>query len=320
MAIDPNKIFSKRALMKLRSPERLDMMLPVTTPLTWMGLSAVCVLLVSVIIWSIFGAFTVRADGMGLIMDSAGVVNIYHVANGKIDEIYVQPGDEIHEGELIAYVSQAEQAADARIAQYGTELATSDRDAIAKVYQYEAKRYQLSVAEHIYSEYDGIIDQVFVGKGSPVAPGVPILSVRLTQHQDTLSGLFYTPVEKGKRIQPGQTIQLAPNGADVQEAGSLLGVVTAVSQYPMSTEALTHHLGNSQLVQWMIQAMGSSVMEVSFDLVKDENDPSGYLWTSKVGEHRPITAGSFVTGSVIIERRPPIEKVFYKLSQALRSR
>ena len=32
------------------------------------------------------------------------------------------------------------------------------------------------------------------------------------------------------------------------------------------------------------------------------------------------TAGSFVTGTVIIERRPPIEKVFYRLSQWLRNR
>ena len=42
--------------------------------------------------------------------------------------------------------------------------------------------------------------------------------------------------------------------------------------------------------------------------------------TSVVGEYKPITAGSFCTGSIIIDRTPPIERVFYKVSQWLRSR
>ena len=70
---------------------------------------------------------------------------------------------------------------------------------------------------------------------------------------------------------------------------------------------------------WKSTAQGS-VVEVRFDLVKNENDASGYLWTSIVGEHKPVTAGTYVTGSVIIDRKAPIEKVFYKASQWLRNR
>ena len=128
------------------------------------------------------------------------------------------------------------------------------------------------------------------------------------------------PVDKGKRIESGMTMQLAPNGVDVSESGSLMGVVRSVSQYPVSAESVRQKLGNAQLAQWIQQKQDSALMEVNFDLVKDEDSESGYLWTSMIGEHKPITAGSFCTGSIIIERRPPIEKVFYKLSQWLRSR
>ena len=110
------------------------------------------------------------------------------------------------------------------------------------------------------------------------------------------------------------------NGVDVSMSGSLLGTVRSVSQYPVSAQSVQRHLGNEHLAQWILQSEQSAVMEVTFDLVKDESSESGYLWTSKVGEHKPITAGSFCTGSIIIERKPPIEKVFYKLSQWLRSR
>ena len=85
-------------------------------------------------------------------------------------------------------------------------------------------------------------------------------------------------------------------------------------------QAIQKRLGNEQLAQWIVSAQQSAVMEVAFDLVKDENSKSGYLWTSQVGEHKPVTAGSFCTGSIIIERKPPIEKVFHKLSQWLRNR
>ena len=320
MQAEKNQIFSQEALDKLRSPEKLDTMLPITTPITWMALIAILVLLFSVVLWSIYGAFTVKADGMGLIMDSAGVLNISHVANGKIGRLYVKPGMTIKKGDLIAHMEQAGQSADTRMAQYGMGLASSDRDAMGRAYQYNAKEYQQAVAENIYSDYDGIVDEVMVDEGSMISAGTPICTVRITQNRDEFTGLLYIPVEKGKRVEPGMSIQLAPNGVDVSQSGSLLGVVRSVSQYPITAQGIQQHLGNAQLAQWILQAQNSAVMEVTFDLVKDEDNKSGYLWTSQVGEHKPITAGSFCTGSIIIERKPPIEKVFYKLSQWLRNR
>ena len=320
MPADKSQIFSQEALDKLRSPEKLDTMLAITTPITWMALVAILALLFSVVLWSIYGAFTVKADGMGLIMDSAGVMNVSHVASGKISSLYVQPGTAVHKGDLIAHIEQAEHSADTRMAQYATGLASNDRDAIGRAYQYDAKRYQQVVAEDVYSPYDGIVDEIMVDEGSILAAGTPICSVRLTQNRDDLTGLLYIPVDKGKRVEVGMTIQLAPNGVDVSESGSLIGVVRTVSQYPITAQGIQQHLGNAQLAQWILQAQQGAVMEVTFDLVKDPDSESGYLWTSVVGKHRPITAGSFCTGSIIIERKPPIEKVFYKLSQWLRNR
>ena len=103
MQAERSQIFSQEALDKLRSPEKLDTMLPITTPISWMSLVAILVLLFSVVLWSIFGAFTVKADGMGLIMDSAGVLNISHVATGKISRLYVKPGMAIKKGDLIFF-------------------------------------------------------------------------------------------------------------------------------------------------------------------------------------------------------------------------
>ena len=313
------QIFSSEALNKMRSPEKLDEILPITTPITWMGLIAVAVSIFSVILWSIFGSFTVKADGMGLIMDPQGVSNITTIFGGKIDKLYIHSGQKIKKGDKIAHIEQIQENASTRMAQYAPELATSELDAQNKVYEFDARRYQKNETEFIYSSYDGTVDEILSSEGATVGNGTPICSVRLSGGRKDLTGILYIPVDKGKRVKPGQSIQLAPNGVDVSQSGSLIGVVRSVSQYPVSMQSVQNRLGNDHLSQFILQAQQSAVMEVTFDLVKDENSESGYLWTSTVGDHAPITAGSFCTGSIIIERQPPIQKVFYKLSQWLRN-
>lgn len=315
-----DKIFSREALDKMRSPERLDRMLKITNPIGWMGLAAVGVLMFSVVLWSIFGAFSEKAEGMGMIMDSAGVVNVSHMMNGKVSAIYVHTGSHVKKGDLLAHMEQAEQSADTRMALYDMTLSGNDREAAAHAAQYDAKKYREKVSEEIYSDYDGIIDEISVDIGSIVVAGSPICTLRRDQDRKDLSGVFYVPVDKGKRIAPGMTLQLSPNGTDSSQEGSLVGVVRSVSEYPVSQTGMLKTLGNAQLVQWILTKENSALVEVRFDLVKDEKSPSGYLWTSVVGKHRPVTPGSFCSGSLIIDRKPPIDKVFYKFSQWLRSR
>ena len=315
-----DNIFNRQALDKLRSPEKLDTMIRITGPVGWMGTASVALLCLAIVLWSFYGSFTEKAEGRGLILDSAGVVSVTHLAAGKITAVYVQTGSAVHRGEIIAHMDQPEQSADRRMAQYGTELAANDRDMRSRVYEYDAKRQTETVREEVFCDYDGVVDEVMVNAGTLVTEGSPICTVRLTQNRDDLTGIFYIPVDKGKRVEPGMTIQLAPNGVDVTQTGSLIGVVKSVSQYPISAEGVRKGLGNSQLAQYVLTQGGGAAVEVKFDLVRDENSESGYLWTSTVGKHRPITAGSFCTGSIVIEREPPIEKVFYKISQWLRSR
>ena len=315
-----NEIFSKEALNKMRSPEKLDTVLPITDPISWLGLIAIEVMVISIILWSIFGSFTVKVDGMGLIIDSKGIVNLTSTYSGKLDKLYIYPGKNIKSGETIAHVVQAQENASTLMAKYGTELSQNDREVLNRVHEYDMHRHKENVAEYVLSDYDGIVNEVLVDEGSTLSGGMPICSIRLVGTSEDLKGILYVPVEQGKRIEPGMTIQLAPNGVDTSQSGSLLGTVRSVSQYPVSNQGIQKRLGIDSLSQWIISSQQTALMEVSFDLVKDPSSESGYLWTSSIGDHPLITAGSFCTGSIIIERRPPLQKVFYKLSQWLRTR
>ena len=318
---DADRLFSKEALEKLRSPERLDTMLPITTPIIWMALAGIVVLMAAVLLWSVFGSFTVKADGMGMIVDSGGVVNVTHPNGGQVQAVYVAKGDPVKKGDLLASVYTPAQQTDTAIMRYSLNQAQNDKDAMQRAMQYDEKASQQLDSKNIYSKNEGIVDEVMVEAGSLVVPGAPLFTLRRTEGNTNLTGIFYIPVEKGKRVEPGMTIQLAPNGVDVSQSGSLLGVVRTVSQYPISQSSVQQGLaGNSQLAQWVTTKSQSALVEVKFDLVTDPGSESGYLWTSTVGRHKPVTAGSFCTGSIIIERTPPLQRVFYKFSQWLRNR
>lgn len=318
--MDDNKLFNREALDKLRSPEKLDTMIRVTNSSDWMGLVAVCILFFAIVLWSFLGSFTEKTDGYGLILDSAGVAQISHTVSGKITDIYVKTGDVVHVDDIVAHMEQPEQSADTLMTQQGTDLATNKFDIQGRVFQYNAKRYQQAAREDIHSNYNGIVDEVMVEVGSIVSAGSPICTVRITQNRKEIKGVLYIPVNKGKRVKPGMTIQLAPNGVDTSQTGSLIGIVRSVSQYPISLDRIITSVGNKDLAQFILKNNGGAAMEVWFDLVKDKDSESGYLWTSLVGKHNPITPGSYCTGSIVIDRQPPIEKVFYKISQWLRSR
>ncbi len=318
--ISPDKLFSREALDKMRSPEKLDTLLHITTPVAWIGLSAIVLLLLGVVMWSIMGSFTVKADGYGLIMDTGGVRKVLAMTSGQVSDVYVSTGAKVQKNQKLFSLSQTVMSMDTLATWNSIELGTHINDVEQRVNNHDGKRMAEEASEQIYSPYNGIVTELLVDPGTVVQAGEELATIRLNEERNDLIGVMYVSVEKGKRLEPGMSIQLAPNGVDTSQSGSLLGVVRSVSEYPVDQKSMARNLGNSQLSQTILQQLQNSAVEVRFDLIKNENDPSGYLWTSMVGNHNEITPGTYVSGSVVIDRKPPIEKVFYKISQWLRNR
>lgn len=318
--MDNKELFSKEALAKLRSPERLDTMLEVTNPIGWMALAAMCVMVFSILMWSIFGAFVEKVEGVGILLDSAGVVKVSSISTGKVDTVNVVTGERIRKGDLIATLELPSMDIDSKVTRSNMDLSQNEREAMAAAAQYDAKRYEQEVSEIIVSPYDGIVDEIAVVPHNIVGAGATICTIRRDDGRDEITGVMYVPAAYGKKVQPGMTLQLNPNGSSSSEEGSLLAVVRSVSQYPVSSSAVVKRVGSTELAQWLIGKNDNAAMEIVFELVKDKDSSTGYLWTSSVGKHKPVTAGSICSGFVVVDRKPPIEKVFYKISQWLRSR
>lgn len=314
-------LFRQEALERLRSPDQLDKLFAPTTPVAWVALATVLLLVFSALIWSIFGVIATKVNGTGLIMDADGVVNISHSAGGRLAELRVKVGDRVKRGQVVAIVEQP--ALEAQIARINRELnnVTSSTDMANMVASLNELQVKLERDSQVISPVEGIVaDQIVSGFGDVISPGVPLLNVRIDdKERGELMVLLYVSVLEGKKIQPGMMVQIAPGSVDASEYGTLVGQVRSISNYPLMSDSMTNWTGNQELTAWLLQQSGGAAMEVKVDLIKDSETATGYLWSSIHGAPETITPGTTCTGSVVVKRQAPITKAFLKLNQWLRS-
>jgi HlyD family secretion protein len=115
----PNSLFRASALARIRSPEQLDTLLPITSPMSWVALLAVGIIIASALVWGFFGTILRTTNGEGIIVRNSdfGIMEVSGVGTGSILEIQVKPGDVVQRGDVIAKLDltlQDEQLASGR--------------------------------------------------------------------------------------------------------------------------------------------------------------------------------------------------------------
>ncbi|MBK4734000.1 NHLP bacteriocin system secretion protein [Noviherbaspirillum pedocola] len=102
-------LFRKTALESLSTPEQLDAALQVTKPRAWIALSAIALVLLAVLVWSIFGTLPANVHGQGIIMREGGTFNVVAFGNGVITEMKdLQIGDMVKKGQVLGRIAQPE--------------------------------------------------------------------------------------------------------------------------------------------------------------------------------------------------------------------
>jgi HlyD family secretion protein len=99
-------IFRKESLERLSSPERLDQLMQVVGPKTWLPLTSLGVLLSIGLGWSIFGRIPMTISGQGVLIYPRRVASIQSPSAGQLLEIRLKVGDIVTKGDVIATISQ----------------------------------------------------------------------------------------------------------------------------------------------------------------------------------------------------------------------
>ena len=111
MPASSTSIFRKVALDRLASPEQLDRLITLTSPIGWATVAALMALIAAIIAWSVSGSVPTRIEGAGILVTSGGqVFDAMATSSGILAEV-AAIGTEVRKGDVVARLddTQAEQ-------------------------------------------------------------------------------------------------------------------------------------------------------------------------------------------------------------------
>lgn len=101
------QIFRQAALDRLSSPEELDRVVALTSPLSWLLLGMLSTLLAAIVAWGVLGSIPEQVEGEGIIVATGGrVLDAMTPAAGTVVSLAVEPNTPVRKGQQIALIQQ----------------------------------------------------------------------------------------------------------------------------------------------------------------------------------------------------------------------
>lgn len=193
-----------------------------------------------------------------------------------------------------------------RLNQENVQASNTRKNEIAEVDRAIAQlKQQISERSLIKSPQDGSILDMSGVLGQVVSAGTRLGTLQ-TQGLDPgmLMGITYFDVKDGKQIKPGMKVQITPDTVKRERFGGIVGMVKAVSPYPVTSSRAASKLGNPELADTLTGK--SAKVEVMVLLQPEATNASGYKWSSSKGPADKLTSGTTSSVRVTVEERAPI--------------
>ncbi len=115
-------LFRKAALDKATSPEQLDLVMQVTSPLGWLAVATIGVILFVVGIWSFVGTIPDLVEGQGVLIRGERLSEIKAAVPGTVARLSVSPDSVVEAGQVIGVINRDRSEVERKIALKQGEL------------------------------------------------------------------------------------------------------------------------------------------------------------------------------------------------------
>ncbi|MDY0091918.1 MAG: NHLP bacteriocin system secretion protein [Candidatus Vecturithrix sp.] len=170
-------------------------------------------------------------------------------------------------------------------------------------------------ASQVISPYSGKVVEIAGMTDTLMSQGSTILILEARQEDVELEAVIYFSPFTGKKVQVGMNAQILPSTVKVEEYGFIEGIVIHVDKYPSTVQSVLKTLQNQQLVQ--VLAANAAPVRVIIQLMRDEQTPSGYKWSSRQGPLIEINSGTICSAEVTVHEQAPITLVIPILKKYL---
>lgn len=167
-------LFRRSAVKRLSQPEQPGKPVITVSPMSWLALIGIALILILTFSWFFFGKIPVYISCEGIITSPESSGAIFANSAGIVEDLFVSPGNFINEGDEIAVI-----------------VSPSGR------------------RNPIISEVSGTVSVLLVGAGDPVTNGSEI--IRITPPIDSdKAAVFFIPLPQSQDLMPGMRAVLSP--------------------------------------------------------------------------------------------------------------
>jgi HlyD family secretion protein len=100
------QLFRKIALDRLSSPEQLDQIMRVTSPIGWASLVGCMVLIAMTIVWGVYGSIPTKVIGQGILVEKGSLFDVVAMGEGQILDVFTDVDEKVEAGQIVARISQ----------------------------------------------------------------------------------------------------------------------------------------------------------------------------------------------------------------------
>ena len=186
------------------------------------------------------------------------------------------------------------------------DLAAMDESLLKTRQQAAGLEEGLDRAQRITARVSGSVVSVTTMPGKFVAENENVVTIE--SGATSVQAVTYFQISDGKQIQPGAQARLKVGSIDSDVYGTVLATVKSVADLPSSQASLTNMLENDALVS-EVSKIGAS-LQVVLALVPEPGRPGYVKMASGKASPVPVTVGTTVSGSVIVQEARPISYVF----------
>lgn len=269
-------LYRKSALERMSNPEQLDMVLKVTSPMSWIALAGITLIIVVTIVWSIVGTIPETITAKGVVSAVVGSNSVYTEDAGKVVSLRVREGDEVHLGDpVMTYRNSSNEIVE------------------------------------VYSDQVGIVSDLVVKKDDEFTPGKDVIRVSPIA-QDSQIVVCYVPLAKAKKIERGMQVNITLDSLDSNSYGNMVARVINIDAYATPKAGISSVIGSENNLESTFNKDGA-VVAVACELYPSSDTASGYYWSNAKGASVDVQNGSLVTAKIVTDEVAPITKLFSKL-------
>lgn len=203
-----NKIYRKSAIEKLSNPEQLDRAVTVSSPLSWLALIGVALLILATCLWAFFGTLPTTVTVTGIAADPQSACAVYADCAATSASVSVSVGTKIAKGDTVGTLTRSD-----------------------------------SSTSTVYATQSGTVSEILVSadteNAEKIYPGTEILRYTPDVTKDQ-TVICYVPVATAAKLQTGMEVLLTVSGDD-----TLSGSIVNIGEYPASSTNAAYVLGSA---------------------------------------------------------------------------